>query len=381
MAEGFAVKEAHVAGFSGLADDLSMQAADLMGHAHNEACATSGFTGLMQLVKTPVDAYAQATTLRLADKVDRFNGMSNELLRAAWVYSGADQSVYEMHGGPVPGQVTGYRRFPDPEAYRVRTPLALEVPGHEEADVRALLDEVGGSLNVIDDVVSYITGWSPVTEIVSPLSGNWTELSRAGEVLTQTGNGAETLAANLTAALAQLDPHWDGGAALSFQSYAERLSRAIEVEGPLNRLVAYVYEQVAGEFEKAAQFMVTTLKAAVDKVATAVATGWVPFFGWYKAYNAVRTVINVFQEAKQLIDSLKTLIEQVQTVVDAVEDPAGWAQGALEEKLSPITDAVEQGQQAVDLGRDLADLAAGADDLANSPDGNYHLGGRPRRDG
>ncbi|WP_199430908.1 hypothetical protein [Qaidamihabitans albus] len=381
MGEGFAVEEGHLAGFSVLSGELSGQVASLMGHVSREARPDTGYTGLMELLKPPVEAYAQATTVRLANRVDRFNGMAKELNRAAWMYTGQDEEAYQTFDDPrMPWEPTGYKDFPDPVSYSPGEEPALDAPPHEDADVRGLLDEVGGLINTVDDAIAFITGWSPVSALVEPMSGNWTELSRAGTVLTQTGDGAEVVAHNLTSQLATLDGHWDGGAAMAFSEYAGKIAAAIEMEGPLNRIVAHVYTAVAGEVENVAQFMVGTLKTAVDKIVQAAATAWIPGAGWVKIIDAVRTAIDIIQEAKALIESLEEVISQVQTVVDAAEDPIGFIEGKVEEKIAPILEKVEQVETGVSIAEDVAALAD-ADALSDMPEDNYSVGEDARRPG
>ncbi|WP_028472485.1 WXG100 family type VII secretion target [Nocardioides alkalitolerans] len=380
MGESFHVEEEHLAGFAVLCSDLSLQTASVMGHVLNEAKAESGFTGLMELVKPAVDEYAHLTGVRIANRVDLLTAMGTELNRAAWDYSGADRKSYEEISPIMPGQVTGYKDFPGPVGYPAGTAPSLDAPALEEADIRGILDDVGGSINAVDDAIAFITGWSPVTELVTPMSGNWNALSRAGTVLEQTGDGAEQVATNLTTQLAPLGGHWDGGAALAFDSYAARVAAALDIEGPINRLVGFVYTTVAAEFERVATFMVGALKDAVDKIVQAAATAWIPGAGWIKIIDAVRKAIEIIQEAKDLIDSLMTVVEQVNTVVEAAQDPIGFVQGQVEEQLAPLIEAAEAAGTAVDIGSDLIQVTDPSG-LTDVPTEDYGVGANPRRNG
>src|SRR5699024_3337972 len=167
-----------------------------------------------------------------------------------------------------------------------------------------------------------ITGWSPVSGIVEPMSGNWTELERAAKVLAQAGDGAETLTSNLTSPLGRLDQYWDDGAASEFMDYAPRLAMGIDQEGPLNRPVARVANAVVPEVENAAHFMVSTLKQAVDKIVEAASRSWIPGYGWVEIIQAVRTAIDIIEEAQELIERLRDLVKSVEAVVDAAQDSA-----------------------------------------------------------
>src|SRR5699024_4847866 len=176
--------------------------------------------------------------------------LADELTRAAWMYIGQEADVsHQMNDlqgvltPEIPGGSTRQEEdFPNAVPYSIGEELALNPPQHEDPDIRALVDDVGGSIKVVDEAISAITTGSPVSEILEPMPGNWTELERSAKVLVQAGNGAETLASNLTSPLSKLDEHWDGSAASEFMEYAQRLGTGIGQECPLNRLVVRVYQ-------------------------------------------------------------------------------------------------------------------------------------------
>ncbi|WP_157571823.1 hypothetical protein [Nocardioides alkalitolerans] len=373
MSAGFHVEVGHLAGFGAMTAVLHEQLLSCSAHV-DEARPGGGYEGLMSALVSPMGTLCDGITSRVGSRGELVGGLRDTLTVTAWDYNGTDASVYtEVTFIPVAGPgvfETAILDFPDAVAYDTGTDPALPVPAHEEADIQALLDEVGGSIKVVDWAVREVTGWSPVETIVDPLAGNWTELTRAATVLEQFGAGSEQVAANLTAPLARLSEHWQGGAATDFESYLIRLAAAIEIEGPIHRLVAYVLKEIAGEFEAVAEYMVTTLKSAVDKIATSIATGWVPFVGWYKVYEAVMAVIEILTEAKNLIDELDALVDQVVAVLDAAQDPVGFVQDQAADVLAPYLGGAEVAQ-------DLARLDPS--DLEDAPDDPYSVGTDPHR--
>ena len=374
MTEGFAVREDHVAGFGVMTSEIHGQTLSTLVHVH-EARPETGYDGLMSALVGPLDAYCDTTVDRIADRSRLVGAMQEELNLAAWRYHTTDESVYTemvVQRPPLPPlQVPRIRAFPHPVHYSAGAEPDLAVPGHDEPPIQGLIEDVGGSIRAIDWAVRQV--WeSPVEAIVEPLSGNWTELERAAEVLTQVGDALELVAANLTAQLGRLSEAWQGGAANACEDYVTRLGAALEIEGPINRLVGVVLETIAGEVEQAAEFMVSTLKRAVDKIATAIATGWVPFVGWYKVYDTVRTVINVFQDAKALVESINETIATVEAVIDAARDPVGFVTDQAEEVLAPYVEGAV-------IADDLTSLDPDA--LTEAPDDPYSVGANPRRDG
>jgi uncharacterized protein YukE len=383
MAEGFKANPDHIAGYGVMMQDAGMDLSSVAGHANYQARSDEGFTGLMSLIKEPVDAYAYATYNRIYPKHLLLTRSADSLNQAAWMYSGAEESAYTKYTKSLSGETyTEYKDFPNPVSYPpAEDPVAgLNAPERESADIRGILDEVGGLINGIDDAVAFITGWSPVSALVEPMSGNWTRLERAGEVLKQVGDGAEKVAKNLTTGLSTLDPNWNGGAAQSFTDYVNNLSKAIDMEGPLNRIVAGVYKLVAQQIEKVATWMVNVLKRAVDKIVEAAASAWIPGFGWVKVIDAVKTAIDVFNEAMTMIEELQQVVDNVKMVIDLAKDPVGFAQGKIEEKLAPYKEKLEQVEGGIDVAKDLGELSD-TSVWGKSPTGTYEVGADSRRAG
>lgn len=383
MAEGFKANPDHIAGYGLLVHDAGMDLSSVASYANQAARADDGFSGLMSLLRAPVDAYAYATYNRLYPKHLLLTRSADSLNTAAWMYTTADVNAYTTYNQTLDGQTQAQvKDFPNPVAYPpADDPVAgLKAPEPENADIRAILDEIGGSINIIDDAVYFFTNWSPVSALVEPMSGNWTRLERAGEVLKQVGDGAEKVAGNLTGGLSTLDPNWNGGSAQEFNGYITKLAKGIDMEGPLNRIVAGVYKLVAQQVEKVATWMVEVLKKAVDKILQAASTSWIPGYGWVKIIDAVKTAIDVFIEAKALIEELDKVIGAVQQVVDLAKDPIGFLEGKAEEKLAPYKEKIEQAQAGYDVAKDLAELSD-TKVWGESPTGTYEVGADPKRAG
>lgn len=385
MSEGFDVRESAVAGYGVLCEEIHHQLVTEFSFIGAHAGAQEGFRGVLAVLKGPVDAYAAAACSRLSRHASVLDHTSTELKRTAWAYTGADESAYKRFGGD-PGQpTTSYQDFPNPDHYRVTDPTgALTPPDISAPDIAAKVDEVGGALNVIDDVVSFVTGWSPVAAIVEPISGNWNALDAAGGALVDAGNALDESLANLTGGLKQLDSKWDGGASQAFDSYMAKLVEGTDQEAPLNRIVGQVYQVAAAQVEKVADFVVSKLKWAVDLIGERLKTAWIPFYGQYKAIRAVEECIDVFNEAKAMVETLEKVINRVLSIIEFAKDPIGRtqdaAEGWLEDKLAPIRHRVAQYEKGVEIGTDLAELSK-VDDWTDTPTSGYQTGKNMRRPG
>ncbi|MQA08459.1 MAG: hypothetical protein GEU98_07885 [Pseudonocardiaceae bacterium] len=379
MAEGFHAVPEQIAGYGVLVDTVSKQLSGIQQYVAENAKAGPGFDGLvMSLIKAPVDTYALETSKRILSHGNHLVDTGTELKRTAWDYSGADKSAYQIFADDgisnpnVPPQVTGYKDFPDPVSYPAGSDpaAALKPPEIAEADIQSKVDEVGGSLKVIDWAVSQVTGWSPVEAITEPISGNWNSLKASGEALKNAGTALEESLDNLTKALPTLDPHWNGGAAQDFHGYITKLVNGAGQEGPLNRIVGGVYDLVADQIEKVAQFVVDKLKHVVDQILEKLATGWIPFIGWARLIDFIKECVGIFQQAREMVNTVQELVENAKQLIEIAQDPVGAAQEAIEEKLQPIEEQVDRYQRGAEVAKNLADVAD-TQAWEDSPDQGY----------
>jgi hypothetical protein len=384
----FTVEPEHVAGYSTLAFHSSLQALRIGSYVGQYADADGGFTGLMSVLRPIVDGYAETGRDRMDEHDHRLQTVHSGLEDAARSYAGMDAANAETvqqpmhHGEQAPSRPS--QGFPNAVPYpSAVNPLdVLEPPAERDADIRALLDETGGLINGIDDVVHAVTGFSPVEAIVEPVSGDWTSLERAAEALNNAATASNDLATNLVDPLSTLGQHWTGGAADAATTYVTGVAEAIREEAPLHRTVARVYEAVAVEMERVAQFIVDRLGDAADRIARVIASNSVPIIGQLiSAYNALRAIpelVEAFREARDLVEDLRELIEQAQAVIEIARDPVGAIRGEIEEQLAPVTDRIEQARDAAQLADDLSDLADPSE-FEDVPDGDLSLGGNLER--
>jgi hypothetical protein len=392
MSEGFEVKEPYVAGYGVLTLHVAEQFTAISRYVQDNASARDGFDGLMSTVREPVNGYASKTASRLTSIGSLLYNTSEELTRTAWVYTGTERANYEVfsdtsHEKPnQKPQVVGYKDFPNPVAFPIPALVRddLKPVDIAPADIKKHVDEVGGALQGINDAVAALTGWYPVDAIVEPMSGNWNALKGAGEALTNAGNAVDEALSNLTGSLGQLDANWNGAAAQSFMDYIGKLVAGAGEEAPLNRIVGGVYNVLAKEIEHVAGWIVQKLKQAVDTVAQAAATSWVPFYGWAKVADAVHDAIKIIDEAKNIIHDIENVMNTVRSILDIAQDPVGALQDAgqakLEQKLAPIKEKIDQYQGGAEVAADLGRLANGKA-WSEMPDEEYASGDNPRRAG
>ncbi|MDG3015257.1 hypothetical protein [Speluncibacter jeojiensis] len=386
MGENFAAKPAEIGGMGGLAQTSADHLTKLEGLLH-EASPSTGYDGLMEFLKAPVSECTAATVARVQARQSVTLAMAAELKRSAWLFSATDHGNAEalarahthtevVNTATACTLATTYDVVPGVEQYPATGEPDLSVPEHKGADIRGMIDSTTGVLKDIDAAIQTVTNWvsgsawSPTAQIVKPLSGNWTELERAGAIYSQAGGGCETVGRNLRDGARRLDASWDGRSAIAYQGYVAHLIKALEWEAPSGRLAERVLAATSEQIQKSAKALLQKvndviqekiigagLKDVFVKAATKVLPGqWI-----YMAWEIGEAIVELWQEATKVVDTVKTLINDAKAVIEAIEDPVNFAEdkaeAAIKDKLEPITNAVHEARDDAKFAADLTSVA------------------------
>jgi hypothetical protein len=417
MAEQFSVDPGHVAGYGDLAAVTAGDCWAIGSFVLDNASSDDNFGVVMDLLRPPVDAYAEATDNRVSDRGWTLNYTSLSLEDTAWSYyrhDGGSAARFESFnptgtGGRVAQALPGTVAYePSTSVASVLTPPSAP----EEADIEGLVEEhAGDTLGLIDEICRFVSGlvadeWSPVEAIIDPLVGNWNALKQKGEALEIAGTASETAASNLTTALTRLESHWDGGAAQSFHGYLTKLAAALDYEGALSRVVSKVYDGVAWIVEWVAIGAIKALGLGAD-----IIRKYLPGSGWASvAWDGITGLFggdplepmredweaawSFFEDAKTMIELLQELPGQLEEIMGLLSDPMGaltdYAEGELEEQFEPLLETLSAPDVDVELdnapsdilefGSDLAEVSD-VDTLTDAPADAYEPGARPNRAG
>lgn len=387
MSEYFNVNPAEVFGMGALAEHLteSMTKVDQL---VVEAQPGEGYTGAMMMALKPaISEYATGTATRLTSRHRTVTHMGYSLRQAGWRYTAADRShaedLVKQHSRLSQTEVctpTDDNRLQVDDltgaaSYPVGEIPDLTAPPHRQADIKGLIDQTSGLLVDIDEGIRKVTDivlddpWSPLSEVVKPLSGNWTELERAGEVFSKCGTATETIGGSLKSGAERVDKAWDGSAAVAFQSYQEGLVKALEWEGPMGRIADRVLQATSKQIQDTAKEVLQKINdfvenrivkkglkdALIGLVASATPGSWLVTIE--KAFELGKTLYDFVMEIKKVIDKINQLITDAKSVIDALKNPADFAQKKIEDKLKPIKDKIDKAEDRAQFVSDLAGVA------------------------
>ncbi|WP_336085290.1 hypothetical protein [Nocardia sp. SSK8] len=392
MGTTFKAAAGEIAGLGNLIDEIGSSAdyltrtSGIMGGP-----ATDGYTGIMQLLVTPLTSLRDATSGRQRKMTTVLQNTGVELNKAAWMYVDQDVKNYAALNAHTNGIDTG---DPNAEEQGATEDFVDAVPyqGPETISVPACTVSVPPNLNEIlsqgnewvQDILDYFSeiGYNPLTDVLEKIAGNWNDLRRIGGVHKEVGDNFEKCGLNLEWGRTTVDSHWDGQASTSFQDFAARLSAGMRWEGPVGRLICLALERVADEIEKAVteavNKIIDVLKSQVDvkgvKSTLKFAMKKVPVIGWaYQLGDIALQLKTVMDHVMQLVESIETTVDAVKDFIEFVKDPVGNVEQGLEAKLQPITDKIEDAQQKAAMAQDIA-AAGNIETIKNKPDSAYEVG-------
>ncbi|MAU82003.1 WXG100 family type VII secretion target [Gordonia sp. Z-3] len=402
MGETFRAEPAEIAGFGNFVGENVADYERIMGLLR-EAGTTNDFSGLMSALTDPVVTLQLATQSRWVDMGETLGSIASGLAKSAWIFHGAEAEnaeIFRQHVRSVergPGE-NGFDIDVDPANSRRKivvdpypgavntgspTPIDVSAPPHSEPDIRGLIEETSGWLAEIDATVEQYGHWSPIRQAIKPISGNWEELRRIGEVYSKAGTAVGTIGNDVAAQTARIDGSWDGKAAHAFADYSRNATDYMEWEAALGRMLREGFEKAAAEFENAVGAALRVIINEFEKVITVRGTSGVvkalaksiPLLGTAAQLgDLAKALIAIGQEVLPLIEEVRRGVEAFQEFIEFAQDPVGFAkekgQDAVNEKLAPYKEELERGRHRVQVLRDV-DTLMGVDDLRDRPQAPY----------
>lgn len=384
MAEGFEVEPHYLSGYGDLMAAEKANVVAIQSHLDFFARAYPvHFEGLLSLLTTPVNQYADSVSYRLGDRSANVRDLANELHRAAWAYLGVEDENTEMYQGQ-----PRYAEDPDAMAYTASSP---ELPSLEiaEMDFTEEFQDLSMAMFWIVWFLHFYLGWSPHNYIMEKLAGNWNALDVAGDALINVGNATEQMAGAMADGLTTLDAHWNGGAAQACVDYTTKLSEALGEEGPLNRTVGKLYKLIAQEAMEAIRQVIRDLTLPTEDISERLGMVKVCIMTVPSGNGSLEDALAAMDNYKELFDAARSMVETIESVIEQAKGFLETAQnmaeasdvgGAVEEMISAVGPWGQEVQDGVATAADVADLAD-TSEFANAPTGTYAVGDDPERDG
>ena len=393
MGEKFSVTPTALTALGGLCNDLGGGAAKTVRYtrAFTEP-NPADFTGLvLPRLIDPLTTLRDSTAQRWEVISHDLGTTGSNLSRAAWEYFTQDQQNAGQIAGAGGGGPSG-GGAPAGPAVSVGSASALTLvpPPESEVDTRSIAEAAADWLADCNDAIKSLTGWDPIGEVLHEVAGNWMALKTIGAAYKSAATALDVVKQDLSRGTAAVDPAWDGRASGAFSDYSSKLSRGMEWEVSVGRLINRGLTIAADDLNKAALEAVRLIKEGLSRFVKVdtfagtlkLAARFVPYAG--QAATSVQ-VANLIEEVRNtvmpLIREIKRGVDAFIGFLDVVKDPMGAvrdsAQNSIDSKLAPYKEHLEKSRQA---GQDLSDMATAVqiDRVRDQPRAGWDIGDRSR---
>ncbi len=402
MGEKFSVDTEKLAGFGGGVQDLAVYIGKVQGLVDSDGGPKNGWEGLMSNLKDPFESTKAETSKRYDKRQTATYMTGNELISLANVYKEQESKRGEKIRAAASG-LTAHDSWRQGDATTTAAHLAtgdlpdLAAPKEEEADVRGLIKDSIGWVADADEQIEKVSGWSPINDTFKKVVGNWAELTRIGNVYEKAGKGLEGAGKSLETMTAQSGSHWNGKAAQAFDDYSGDLSKALEAEAPLTKVIKdcldVLVEQIKKLVKSIAELVVKKLEEEVQidswKDKLKVLAKKIPIAGTaWQIERLGEILVKVWTEATKLVDQVQKAVDLVKSVIEFFKDPAGYLKekgnDALNKALDNALDkAGIESAAGKQLAKDLPAAISAVGDYSAAPDGGIPVsaGSAPWEDG
>ncbi|WP_063130656.1 hypothetical protein [Nocardia fusca] len=403
MAETLVAESAQIAGLGNALDVIGADAlaiADFVG-AH---CVVSpeGLGGaILEPLTTPFTHAAGVFKTRMAGIGNTTANSGDELNRTAWMYHDQDKKTYEALNAATTNLITGQgvavdadrentglvMDYPDPVAYPKPNEIKLDPPSAAPPELADLIAETTGVVGDVNEAVKNVTRMAGsevniLEMVLSRITANWNELRRIGETYKVAGNAMESSGANLEDAVRRVGPHWDGRAAIAFETWAGSQVAAMKWEGPVGRVISDMLNIVADKIRDGVRRACEKLRDFVTSFVDFRSTKQI-FKALVKKIPGIGTAIEIVDMARKIwniVDLVNTIINEIEDVrnrtkefLEWIGNPVGKGKDWVTQKLEPITSRVDDAARRAALVNDVAKVAQ-AEDTLNRPKEAYEVG-------
>ena len=365
----FEVEAAELAGLGKQTERIAEDISATREYVDRETVTSGIFSGtILGVLDAPFGLVRGQLEKEYTHMGEKTESMAVELNRAAWMYhdqearnydalnahmadKSLDSSQYGSHS-PAPGPAEPY---PDPARYVLPENFELKAPDHGTTDIRDVIAESGGWLGDVDDFVKSFSGWSPLETLIAPLAGNWNEIKRIGSAYKVSGEAIETCGNNMEAGKKQIADWWEGSAANNFQNYATKQHEALQWWGPGLRVAEKLMSKLSEALLDGVKELLSWIKNWMEKQIQ-IEGGIIGKFKMIaKNFPAARgamlsaAIYQAYQVLNGIIEKIREIVDSLKEFLPLITSPSGHYNEQFEQKLAPITKAVEGVKFALDV--------------------------------
>lgn len=180
-------------------------------------------------------------------------------------------------------------------------PGRLTPPGNYDQQVLDSTRDAMGIIKYIDIVFQKLVGWSPAKELLDAVGGNWGQLLSLRDAWNCVSFSMSDIGDNLQAGRMELDSHWDGNAAQSFEAYMTKWVQAFEQDQRAAAAVRDKLNDLAENAKETVDVIIGALREIVSLWGAAGVSIEIPIWGEIKTAKAIWESIKLINSIRKVV--------------------------------------------------------------------------------
>lgn len=317
MAGEVTVELGDLRGYADVVDDVSRYLGRVSGYADTH-CVTTDFGPMLDKLADEYAALLPQMRQFLAEQVELMEASALAIDRTLRDFRTTDAQEARRHGGRATitddGRSTAYHGNPMTE---------LGSPSPDESELPEV--DFGFPFDQLAWALEKICGYDIRREVTDWLVGDVVEVSKQSNAWYMVGSAATSYSQWLQNADIIVARTWTGDAATSTIDRMEEWKETLDEQGTDFGQVGAHLADIAGDAVEVAQLVIDLIKFAVDLIAAAWASQWIPIYG--QAKFAVKAW-DAYHKVKEAWDKLQMFLDVLGLVVGYLK--------VLDDKLNPI---------------------------------------------
>jgi uncharacterized protein YukE len=192
----------------------------------------------------------------------------------------------------------------------------LTTPGSYDDTVASQVDEIGGTVGIINDVYEWVTGDSLLQKIVEPITGDWGRLYSLADAWDNVGGSSTSVNANVTSAVGSVDGAWNGRASEAFQTHMARRLVDVTDQPELAAEIANALRDLAEDCKEMFDVIIQALNTVASIISAAMASFAIPVYGEIKLVKAVwdtaKLIWNIYKIINLIRQTITLIVQTIQ---------------------------------------------------------------------
>jgi uncharacterized protein YukE len=154
------------------------------------------------------------------------------------------------------------------------------------------------------------------------VGGNWGQLLSLRDAWNNLAFASADIGKNLQAGKAELDPQWNGNAALAFEGHMGLWQTTFQQNEQAATAVRDKLSDLAQNAKQAVDQIIQTIKTVVSIVTAALSSFAIPVYGQAKAVKAIWDTVKLINDVRKVVSAFVNLVKLAKEFFQSMQEIA-----------------------------------------------------------